>query len=399
MLLIQVISSLKKALQVSATDITLTFNTPDGVEVLHAPVRLPPLFDNQKTVIYALLKGQCRKKAKCSKKGECWGECFKGGCTNFKGEYTAVLKGNLQGNDIEHGIKFKIEDERAPPQSVPVIHSLLAKSLIQDWQYGYGLDKLTDDSKERKSAIIKLSVESSVVSSHTAYVAVDEDQDKPIEGAMKVWDIVANYARPWALWGSHRGMGTSPIHRHISHKAYRKLAPAGIPRARKSKAAAKKSVPKKAAAKRKRKVASVPVANKRRSTACSRGSLKRRKVERDSSSDSDEDMEATETEASTATMSGDVVMLQTAEGYWMLNASLAVIIGHSLADLESSCPLGCSTAVWGTVLALVLLEKRYLQQKDEWELIATKAEMWLQGQSLPSGVTVASLKDKAQQYF
>ena len=48
---------------------------------------------------------------------------------------------------------------------------------------------------------------------------------------------------------------------------------------------------------------------------------------------------------------------------------------------------------------MVLLEKKYSQQKDEWELIVMKAEMWLQGQSLPSGVTVASLKEIAAKLF
>jgi len=45
-----------------------------------------------------------------------------------------------------------------------------------------------------KKMIINLSIESSVVSTHTAYVAVDEEQDKPIAGAIKTWDITAAMA-------------------------------------------------------------------------------------------------------------------------------------------------------------------------------------------------------------
>ena len=36
-----------------------------------------------------------------------------------------------------------------------------------------------------------MSIESSVVSAHTAYIAVDEDQDKPIESVIEVWDLSA----------------------------------------------------------------------------------------------------------------------------------------------------------------------------------------------------------------
>ena len=36
-----------------------------------------------------------------------------------------------------------------------------------------------------------MSIEFSVVSAHTAYIAVDEDQDKPIEGAIQTWDLSA----------------------------------------------------------------------------------------------------------------------------------------------------------------------------------------------------------------
>ena len=39
-----------------------------------------------------------------------------------------------------------------------------------------------------------MSIESSVVSAHTPYIAVDEDYDKPIEGAIQTWDLSATMA-------------------------------------------------------------------------------------------------------------------------------------------------------------------------------------------------------------
>ena len=69
---------------------------------------------------------------------------------------------------------------------------------------------------------------------------------------------------------------------------------------------------------------------------------------------------------------------------------LASLTGVSLSVLKSACPDGVSGNVWATVLALVLLEKRFNSQRDELELVAMKAEMWVQGQPLVS--TIESLK-------
>ncbi len=91
-----------------------------------------------------------------------------------------------------------------------------------------------------------------------------------------------------------------------------------------------------------------------------------------------------------------LITLQSAEGCWSLNDSLASIMGRSLSVLKSSCPNGVSEVVWGTVLALALLETKYSSQRDEWELLSMKSEMWVQGQVLPSGITVASLTEQAK---
>ena len=96
------------------------------------------------------------------------------------GQFSAKLSGKILGQAIEHVIEFEVGNDSIV--SVPVIHQLAAKSLIKDWE--------SKDSK--KKDVIKMSIESSVVSCYTAYVAVDEEQDKPIEGAMKIYDLTAS---------------------------------------------------------------------------------------------------------------------------------------------------------------------------------------------------------------
>ena len=117
----------------------------------------------------------------------------------------------------------------------------------------------------------------------------------------------------------------------------------------------------------------------------------------DSSESSDNEMEGI---SSSSVTPGDgltrLITLQSAEGYWVLNEPLATILGRPLSSLKGSCPSGCPEVVWGTLLALALLETKYSSQRDEWELVSMKTEMWLQSQTL-QGTTVASLTTQAKQ--
>ena len=90
-----------------------------------------------------------------------------------------------------------------------------------------------------------------------------------------------------------------------------------------------------------------------------------------------------------------LITLQSAEGFWTLDQSLASLIGCTLVELKSTCPAGCTEVMWATLLALAFLEKQFTSHRDEWELVAMKAEFWLQSQPLPS--TVDSLKQIASQ--
>jgi len=59
----------------------------------------------------------------------------------------------------------------------------VVKSLIHDLQNGEGLQELSTD--KMKKIIINHSIEASVVSTPSAYFAVDEEQNKLITGTIK----------------------------------------------------------------------------------------------------------------------------------------------------------------------------------------------------------------------
>ena len=154
------IRSLKRALQPAVTDVSILFQVPKEYEVLQSPTSLPPIFNGEKLVSYAVLKSKKESKEAVS-------------CT-------AILKGNMLGAKQEHKIPFTLDSSAAAP-SLPVIHHLAAKALITDWE---------TENKEKKS-IVDLSIESSVISSHTAFIAIDEESSEPVSGAMKTYDVQA----------------------------------------------------------------------------------------------------------------------------------------------------------------------------------------------------------------
>jgi hypothetical protein len=330
----KVISSLKKALQPSVTDVELKFSVPRGVSVIQAPSKIPPIFNGCKVVLYGIIKG-------------------KGGRSSAK------LSGKILGESIEHVIEFDVSDGSNITRGGPVIHQLAAKSLIKDWE--------SDATK--KQDVINMSVQSSVVSSHTAYVAVDEDQNKPIEGAIKVWDLTALNAR-----------GTSKI-------MYSSLSLSGVRSTMITSLGGSRSA--------------VPMPRMDGANISAPPHKKMKKsynLMSDCSSVAPLNPKRNQSNFIGSSGLSQLISLQSAEGYWSLDGGLAGLLGRSLDELKKCCPDGCSDTVWATLLALALLDKQYKDKQDEWELVAMKSDLWLSSQQLPSNVdSLKSIASKTLQ--
>ena len=300
----------------------------------------------------------------------------------------AILKGRVLDQHLEYTIPFQISKsdtgEMGGDSAIPIIHQLAAKSLIQDWQNGEGLHGLSAD--KTKKAIIDLSIEASVVSTHTAYVAVDEEQDKPIAGAIKTWDITAAMAEQegglgWGGGGRGGGgggmmkkkgkrMGFNAPARAMAASPSRRSGPPPLP-------GAGAAPPPPAAALESAYKPSPKMRVQRFTDAIDVAPPPKLKPH-------------TASDKHTA-----LISLQQADGNWQFDSSLAGVLAKPLEKLESSCPVPCKggiRAVWATILALVFLETVCASQRDEWELVAFKAEAWLQGQPLPSGVEMNTLR-------
>ena len=388
--------------------------------VQQSPQNLPPIYNGEKMVVYGVIT-------------------TKGSPVDQDATGRAILMGKILGKKIEHSVPITFNAVSGSSPSLPTIHHLSAKALIKDWQ----------DQDKNKEEIVKLSVESSVISSHTAFIAVDEESTESVTGAMKVWDIQApNIQQKSSMQQQVAAISMANIEKvlsrgdrldDISEKAeslncssaafYKKQKKSGFSfgslfsgltnRLYGSRSESSQTVPKRSAVR----------------SAAVEGSLAR--VDSDSDSNQELDIDDLEEElecmkmeenqsnfevarvlnsaatpapssilpqrSATAPTQSDtlssIIAAQQADGSWKLDSTLTKLVDKPQTVIEDACPVECKgivAAVWATVLILTLLRKRYASQQDEWELIAMKAESWVKKQTLPSGVTLQDLYTAAE---
>ena len=222
-------------------------------------------------------------------------------------------------------------------------------------------------------------MESSVISEHTAFIAYDADQSKPIEGALQVWDLAAEektiYRRSRVKQTARRSTGGKAPRAKLSTMAIPKSAKHGNfvspPQAKRR-------------ARYSRSTAGVGVDHAEIVCAVSLSAV-----------EFPPQGVAMTTRYSRSAAGGDlaeIVSLQQAAGYWSLSAVAEKIVKKKDAQRP---PQGVPADVWATVLVLAFLEIHCAGQKDEWELIAMKAKSWVASQTL-SGVSLDSLQEKAR---
>ena len=149
----------------------VTYELPQGVELVRQiPDDLPTIFNGDKFITYGIFKNR-------PDAGTISG--------------TATLSYKVSDRLMQHSLPFlfpAVSSSEDGALSMPIVHQLAAKSLIQDLQKGEGLRAPGGADQLKKREIIKLSIESSVVSLFTAYVAI-QDQGEPVEGALQTWDV------------------------------------------------------------------------------------------------------------------------------------------------------------------------------------------------------------------
>ncbi|XP_032766352.1 LOW QUALITY PROTEIN: von Willebrand factor A domain-containing protein 5A-like [Rattus rattus] len=343
--------SLRRSLQSVVEDVTLSWNLPPE---MFAPVLAPEqtsVFRGQKIIIYSLFIGKIPQE-------EATGEV----CLSYK----------LHGKSYEEKMTFSLQ-----PKSDDnfTIHRLAAKSMIQSKDFGF-----KETAAMYRRDVLDISLDSGIISSFTAFVAINKELNEPIQGPLPHRDIL----RPILMDGRNRR----------TSDAYSKIVfcPSVVPVNQLPKWLRKKNNPN-----GKGPLSSVyhngcynlreclpyqglslthQLGTPQEPQKCyrvkcviptdTRPELPHL-VKYDSSPQGNKEHSIAQ-----------LINLQNADGSWDMNEDLVKILGTSLEDMTAARPSEVlEPSAWATMLAVLWLHENGKELKEEWELLERKAVVWL----------------------
>uniref|UniRef100_A0A669CZ12 VWFA domain-containing protein n=1 Tax=Oreochromis niloticus TaxID=8128 RepID=A0A669CZ12_ORENI len=155
----KVMQSLRFALQPAVVDISVTWDLPKEVSVTVLSPPITTLFQGQRSLIYAQLTGQSSEAAE--------------GCV--------TLKYSLAGHRSKKKLHFSL---RPAEDTGLTVHRLGARTLIRSLEMEDRELRGQQDGGV-KEKVVQLSVQSGVSSCFTAFIAVNRDNGRVIQGPMK----------------------------------------------------------------------------------------------------------------------------------------------------------------------------------------------------------------------
>ncbi|XP_058036873.1 von Willebrand factor A domain-containing protein 5A-like isoform X5 [Ahaetulla prasina] len=316
------LQSLKKALHPAVSGISLKWELPSGLEAKLVGSGPHVIFQGHRCLIYAQIRGQLQMSGSM--------------------EGTAVIQYNFQNETHIETTKFSLQLEKT--DRLPV-HRLAAQALLQE------LEEDKEKVEEKRVLALETSLSSGVVCSQTAYVGVNMELGKPVQGPLlhrnvplPASGLMSSPATMFCLGSSHKitrnilncpgpSLGATPTLDHgISFGSKPRLRP-------------KKWIPQK----------EVDV----------------RKLLHPAK---DKNGNRTKEEESPLMK---LVSLQNADGSWPHGPVVAAILELTEAEISGKAPAHVASDIWATVLAVLWLHLTATEQKDEWELLERKAVHWL----------------------
>ncbi|XP_029436851.1 von Willebrand factor A domain-containing protein 5A-like isoform X2 [Rhinatrema bivittatum] len=353
--------SLKAALQPVVKDVSLQWSLPPGLEAALVS-RLPnAIFRGQRSIVYVRLKGK----------------------TDETTQGLVSLQYTFKDETFKNELQFPLQSERS---SRATIHRLAAKSLIADLECG-----CDTDSEEVKKRILETSLQSGVISSLTAFVAVNKDLNQPIQGPLTRRDIplpVYGCARPreaslkmYSLYAPPEAQSRFYLIQRDPEPSQDQGPPGpsgGFRKNCKSKMGSHSSA---------RRALSLMGSCFRR-----RGFVAKPSAFRDTEDASMERPGPAAMDAAQEASPGSpdppllrLISLQNADGSWTPSPSLASVFGVSEAELKAKIPEpGLDPTLWATVLAVIWLHAAGAGQREEWELLEAKAVAWVKKRAGPA---------------
>ncbi|KAK2866885.1 hypothetical protein Q8A67_025002 [Cirrhinus molitorella] len=347
----KVMQSLRFALQPSVFNISVDWTLPDGltVDTLSPPINV--LFQGQRTLIYAQLKGE----------------------SSGGSEGSVTIKHTLKDQPVTNQLHFCLKPTEETGLS---IHRLAARTLIRSLEQEERSGAA--DVEGIRSRMVELSVQAGVSSVHTAFIAVNKDSRQTVKGPLvkrrvPTRDLSSVIALMQANCGQVRTCRSQYSALYADEQLFR-CSKMMSPRAITERAFLKMSnlVPEVTAPKQKigfmTKIQNF--FHRGSATAAAPSDQTDSESKNDAAPDSKMDPLL------------QLVSLQKASGCWELDVALAEVFGNTEDELTNQKPAQLDGSVWATVLALIWLYGCKIEQQVEWQFVAMKAVSWISSQKV-----------------
>ncbi|RXM96343.1 von Willebrand factor A domain-containing protein 5A [Acipenser ruthenus] len=155
----EVMQSLRFALQPAVNNIVLNWDVPAGLEVVPVSETPKVLFRGHRSILYAQLKGKFDESA----------------------VGLASLQYSLGDEPHKTEISFKLQSDKHTGLTT---HRLAARTLICSLEEGGSVEGEGGDKEKVKEKVVKISTEARVISTHTAFIAVNKDLNQAVQGPL-----------------------------------------------------------------------------------------------------------------------------------------------------------------------------------------------------------------------
>ncbi|XP_009296022.1 von Willebrand factor A domain-containing protein 5A isoform X2 [Danio rerio] len=345
----KVMESLRFALQPIVSNISVDWTLPEGVTAETVAPPIDVLFQGQRTLIYAQLKGNSL-----------------GGS-----EGSVTVKYNLNSQPVTNQLHFCIKPTE---ETGLVVHRLAARTMIRSLEQK---ERSSAESESLRSSIVELSVQAGVSSVHTAFIGINKDTKQTVKGPLQQ-RRVPTYER------------TSDYHYFYPPQAERreKRCYRLAPPERREKLCYRSAPPDD----RMREHCNFASRRERREKLCYRSAppdwLSFDCVDDEVETQGSEDCVAEKSVCNRLPLRKaapelqqdlllPLVSLQKASGCWELDAALAAVLGKTEDELTNQKPAQVDGSVWATLLALIWLYSWRKEQQVEWQFVAQKAAAWI----------------------
>ena len=308
----------------------------DGLDVVSAPSRIPPVFANGRLILYGFLRG-----------------------TKAASDSTIV---RLTANNGSEPVAFEVGVNSSQAVSGRTIATLAGRARIReleesgDWTPARGSRQHDRKQNQVIREIVELSMRYGLISRETSYVAI-ERRDTPVAGDVQLRRVPIALTYGWGgvrvrdMRGVDRGTGPEPFQRMFGEMRLGDMASAG---------------------------SSLTDAAPRLSVGTFLGFSRARQLLRGKG--------PTDVPAYVP-----LIRLQRADGSWELDETFAAAIKRDVHDLEAALGADAGSAevrrVWATALAIAWLQLHESSAREQWELVEMKAKRWLarMAPDLPGG--------------